>query len=718
MLKPYFIALLIAVFFVFEAQAQPTKQLTIDQAVLNTGLTTQNIKQLKWRGKTDTYTFVDTLNGIDVLFGVALPKFEKTTLLTLTDLNKALKQVELNEIKRLPLLTWVNDNVVRFEAQNHIFTLDINTKAFNRVIKLPETAENFEYSDGALPKIAFTKNNNLGIKTSEQNELMISNEPNAGIIFGKSVHRQEFGIEKGIFWSNSSNQMAFYKMNETMVSDYPLVNTTTKPAQANPIKYPMAGDKSHEVVVGIYNFDANNIRYLKIDGDPEHYLTNITWSPNDQQIYVAVVNRAQNHLWLQAYDAYTGAFVKTILEEVNEKYVEPEHGLIFLPNSNTEFLWFSERNGYNHLYHYNTDGKLLGQITQGTFVVGNFLGFDANGSITHFTANKENPMQQHAYSVHIKTKKITLLTPNEGTHTAQISYNGKYIIDNFTAHNTPRIININNNKGETIKNLLTAPNPLADYQIGEMRPITLQAADGTPLYGKIMLPYNFDANKKYPVIVYLYGGPHLQLVTNRFPASGNLWYNYMNQKGYIVFTMDNRGSENRGLEFEQATFRQLGVIEMQDQIVGINYLKKLPYIDSTRLGVHGWSFGGFMATNLATQHPKVFKVAVAGGPVIDWKMYEVMYTERYMDTPQENPEGYEKSNLLNYTKNLQAKLLMIHGTIDDVVVWQHSLNYVRQCVDEGILLDYFVYPEHPHNVRGKDRVHLMRKISDYFETNL
>ncbi|MET3877553.1 dipeptidyl aminopeptidase/acylaminoacyl peptidase [Chitinophaga sp. OAE865] len=224
--------------------------------------------------------------------------------------------------------------------------------------------------------------------------------------------------------------------------------------------------------------------------------------------------------------------------------------------------------------------------------------------------------------------------------------------------------------------------------------------------------------KTYPVIVYLYNGPNVQLIRNTYPYSGNLWYEYMAQHGYVIFTMDGRGSDNRGKAFEQATFRQLGTVEMNDQLQGVAYLKSLPYINQQKMGVHGWSFGGFMTTSLMLRHPGVFQAAVAGGPVIDWSMYEVMYTERYMDTPQENPEGYANSNLLTQTKHLQGKLMLIHGTNDDVVVWQHSLKFLKACVDNEVQVDYFVYPGHLHNVLGKDRVHLMQKITDYFDANL
>ena len=232
------------------------------------------------------------------------------------------------------------------------------------------------------------------------------------------------------------------------------------------------------------------------------------------------------------------------------------------------------------------------------------------------------------------------------------------------------------------------------------------------------MPTDFDKTKKYPVIVYLYNGPHLQLVTNNFPASGNLWYEYMAQRGYIVFTMDGRGSSNRGTQFEQAVFRNLGETEMKDQLKGVEYLKSLPFVNAEKMGIHGWSFGGFMTTSFMLKYPEVFKAGVAGGPVIDWTLYEIMYTERYMDTPKENPEGYAKANLLDKVQNLKGKLLMIHGAQDDVVVWQHSVKFLKSAVDKGVQLDYFVYSGHPHNVSGKDRVHLMQKVTDYFDLYL
>ena len=293
-----------------------------------------------------------------------------------------------------------------------------------------------------------------------------------------------------------------------------------------------------------------------------------------------------------------------------------------------------------------------------------------------------------------------------------------YLYDVLTARGVPKKSMIRATDGSMTKVLLESPDPLVDYDRPVIKDKKLKADDGTNLYGKLILPTNFDSTKKYPVIVYLYNGPHVQQIKNGFPESGNLWYEYLAQHGYIVWTMDGRGSSNRGQKFEQAVFRQLGTVEMEDQMVGVNFLKSLPYVDANRLGIHGWSFGGFMTTSFMLRKPDVFKVGVAGGPVMDWSMYEIMYGERYMDTPEENPEGYASSNLLTKAKNLKGKLLLIHGAQDATVVWQHSINFIKKSVDENVQVDYFVYPGYEHNVRGKDRVHLMQKVTDYFDLYL
>ena len=565
--------------------------------------------------------------------------------------------------------------------------------------------------------VLYTKANNLYI-LKDGKEKAITSETSPHIISGQSVHRNEFGISGGIFTAEQESKVAFYRMDESMVKDYPVIDWSKVPAENKNIKYPMAGSTSHQVTLGIYDISQEQTVFLEIEGDKEQYLTSVTLSPDEKSIFVGVLNRDQNHLKLNQYDTRTGKFLKTLFEERSDKYVEPQNPLSFFPGSTTDFIWQSQRSGYNHLYHYHVDKGLVGALTKGEYLVSELLGFNAKKMEVYFVSTKDTPLERHLYKVNWNTYRMEKLSREPGMHSFQMSPGGEWIYDSYSNATTPRKIVLHQTSTGKTRTLLSSADPLKNYLRPEVRSITLQALDGTPLYGKIVLPTDFDPKKKYPVVVYLYNGPHLQLITNSFPQSGNLWYEYMAQRGYIVFSMDGRGSSGRGLKFEQAVFRDMGTLEMEDQLQGVRYLKSLPYVDSSRMGVHGWSYGGFMTTSLMLRHPDVFRVGVAGGPVIDWSMYEVMYTERYMDSPQQNPEGYNRANLLSKVENLKGKLLLIHGAQDDVVVWQHSINFLKAAVDKGVQLDYFVYPGHAHNVIGKDRVHLMEKVTEYFDAHL
>ena len=461
-------------------------------------------------------------------------------------------------------------------------------------------------------------------------------------------------------------------------------------------------------------------------GEPkDHYLTGVTWSPDEKNIYIGILNRDQNHLKEIKYDAASGDVLHTLFEERSGKYVHPMHGPIFIKGKDNEFIWFSERDGWDHLYLYNTEGKLLKQLTKGQWVVTNFSGFDKPGENIFFTATKESPVERHFYELNLKSGDMKRLTNDAGTHLVLHNDEGNYFLDNFTSLSVPDEVSLLNQNGKNIRNIYTADNPLKNYNIGKTKFFTLKSSDGYDLYCRMILPPDFDlpagqagSTNVYPVLVYVYGGPGVQLITNRWLGGASLWLNYMAEQGYIVFTLDNRGSANRGLAFEQETFRHLGTKEIEDQELGVNYLKSLKYVDGKRMGVFGWSYGGFMATSLMTRTPDLFNAGVAGAPVIDWSYYEVMYTERYMDTPQTNPEGYNESSLLNYVKDLKGKFLMVQGTSDVTVVWQHTMLYTKKAADLGIQMDYFPYVGHVHGVRGIDVYHLYDKITSFLNTNL
>ena len=555
------------------------------------------------------------------------------------------------------------------------------------------------------------------------------------IVLGESVHRNEFGINGGLFWSPKQSKLAFYRMDQSMVVDYPLVNTKAREAEVRNIKYPMAGMKSHEVTVGVWDCASQKLVYLNTARDTtvherEMYLTNIAWSPDEQYVYIAKINREQNHMWLEQYDAATGDFVKVLFEETNPRYVEPCEPMIFTPKGD-QFLWFSMRDGYKHLYLYNMNGTLVKQVTSGEYEVEGFIQFDKKGENIFIYANKDNLAGRDAYRVSLKNGMMWRITNSYeakfcGTHSVVLNEDGSCVIDAYSSVDVPARATYctlkyksNGDVRTDNKPLFVAENPLKDYAMPKVTLGTIKAADGkTDLYYRLITPPNMEQGKKYPTLVYVYGGPHSQLVTDSWLGGGNLYFMFLAQQGYVVFTVDNRGTDNRGFEFESCTHRRLGEIEMADQMEGVKFLKSLPYVDQDRMGVEGWSFGGFMTITMKLAHPEVFKVGCAGGPVIDWKWYEIMYGERYMDTPQENPEGYEANSLLNKAQNLEGRLLVIQGAEDNTVVPQHSTEFIERCINNFKQVDYFMYPHHEHNVLGRERLHLYQKMFDYYETFL
>lgn len=566
---------------------------------------------------------------------------------------------------------------------------------------------------------AFVKDNQLCVTDAEGNTIALTTDGSREIVYGQSVHRDEFGISKGTFWSNSGNKLAFYRMDQSMVTDYPQVDIFTREAEYEPDKYPMAGETSHKVTVGVYDMLTGSTVYLKAGDPTDRYFTNIAWSPDDKNIYMFELNRDQNDCRLVCYDAATGDKLGEIYKETHPKYVEPLNPIVFLPWDDTKFIMQSQKDGYNHLYLFNIKGEELCQITSGKWVVTDVLGFNSKTKSVIIRSNEAAPIQNNIYSVSVQTGKRTPLDNGRGWHYGSLSANGAFVYDSYSEPDVPREIEITNTATAKRTHYFSAGNPWEGYGVPEYCSGTIKAADdSTNLYYRMVKPVGFDPSRKYPAIIYVYGGPHAHNVDAGWHYGSRGWETYMAQKGYLLFILDNRGSENRGRDFEQATFRQLGQIEMQDQIKGVEYLKSLPYVDAERMGVHGWSFGGFMTISLMTNYPDVFKAGVAGGPVIDWKWYEVMYGERYMDTPQSNPEGYGKTSLLNKAKDLKGKLQIITGYNDRTVVPQHCLAFIAKCIEAGTQPDFFVYPGEPHNMRGHQSVHLHERISQYFEDYL
>lgn len=697
-------------FFIGVAFGQ-TKKLTLEEGVLQQyrAFRPDQILAFQWVPDTNQFIYFEEL-GRKLM--IANPNDTKgNELVSLADLNAAIK----SEIRSFWGIELKNNSTFVITDGSKYFEYNFVNKKGNLIATLSDKAEN-QTLNNAKDLVAFTEENNLYFIDKNNSKVAVTAETNSGIVSGQTYARSEFGISGGIFWSPKSNFLAFYQKDETEVADYPLLDINETPGKLINIKYPMIGQKSEKPRVGIYNLATKQTVFITPKGAADAYLTNLSWTPDEKYVLIAEVNREQNDMSLHLYDAKNGAFVRTLLNEKNEKWVEPEHPAFFPNKMSNNFVWFSEKSGFQNLYYYSIDGKLIKQLTNNKFVVQSILGANSKGTEIYFTATGPNAMNKLAYKVDLKGKQ-TLLTKTEGTHTVAVNHDGSYFFDEYTNHTTQsKSLLVDSKFKSTV--LVESANKYKDYILGTSEIKTIKSADGTTdLVTRLIKPSNFDANKKYPVMVYVYGGPHAQLITNSYLDGANLWMYWMAEQGYLVFTVDNRGSENRGFAFESVIHRQLGINEMEDQIKGVEYLKSLPYVDANRLAVHGWSYGGFMTTSLMLRKPGTFTTGVAGGPVTDWKYYEAMYGERYMDTPAENQSGFDQANTLNHVKNLKGKLLLIHGTADDVVVMQHNYALIKKFIEAEKQVDFFPYPMHKHNVGGKDRVHLMRKVLDYIIEN-
>ena len=705
------IILFISLILAITSQAQ-LKTITLEEGVLQQGkkFGADKLTGFQWIPNTTKYVYYTDV--WTKMMSASTTDSKATELVTLAAVNATLG----TKLKNFFGIQWIDSNTILVTEKGKYYSYSLTSKSGKNIQETSETAENQTF-DSKKENLAYTEKNNLYFFNKNKEKIVVTHETNEGIVSGQSIARNEFGIKGGIFWSPKSTYLAFYQKDQSEVADYPLLDINETPGKLVSIKYPMIGQKSEKPRVGIYNLATKKTVFISPkSGVTDDYLTNLSWSSDEKYVLIAELNRGQNDMNLNVYDAETGAFVRTILNEKNNAWVEPEHDAFFPSTTSDNFVWFSEKDGFQNLYYYSIDGKLIKQLTENKFPAREIVGTNPAGTEIYFKATGENPTNMLVYKLDLKGKQ-TLITKDEGVHTVAVSSDGNWFFDEYSNHSMPsKSLLYDKNLKATV--LLESKNKYEGYQIGTAEIKTIKAADGvTDLYTRLIKPSNFDPNKKYPVLVYVYGGPHAQLITNSFLDGANLWMYWMAEQGYLVFTLDNRGSDNRGFAFESVIHGHCGTNEIEDQIKGVDYLKSLPYVDGNRLAVHGWSYGGFMTTSLMLRKPDVFKVAVAGGPVTDWKYYEVMYGERYMDTPVENQKGFDEASTLNYVNNLKGKLLLIHGTSDDTVVMQQNFALLKKFVEAEKQVDFFAYPMAKHNVLGKDRVHLKTKVLNYIIDN-
>ena len=704
-MKKYILSL-VCFIAAISTQAQ-LKKISLEDAVLqqNRKFGADKLTGFQWIPNSSNYSYYT--DSWTKIMSANVVKKEAAELVKLSDINSALG----TKLKNFFGIQWMDTTTLLISETGKFYSYNINSKSGKLLQEITETAENQTFDEAKI-NIAFTEANNLYFSNKNKEKIAVTNNSDKNIVSGQTISRNEFGINGGIFWSPKSSYLAFYQKDETDVADYPLLDINETPGKLVATKYPMIGQKSEKPKVGIYSLTTGELFFITPKNHADDYLNNLAFTPDEKYILIAELNRGQNDMNLNLYETASGKFVRTLFNEKNPKWVEPEHPAFFTNNKSNNFVWISEKDGFNNLYYYSIDGKLIKQLTANKFPTREIFGTNTAGTEIYFKATGEKGINMLVYKVDLKGKQ-TLITKDEGVHNVVISTDGNWFFDEYSNHSTPSksLIYDKNLKATT---LFESKNKYDGFEIGSADIKTIKAADGTTdLYTRLIKPSNFDPTKKYPILVYVYGGPHAQMITNSYLDGANLWMYWMAEQGYLVYTVDNRGSDNRGFAFESVIHAQLGNNEIDDQMKGVEYLKSLPYVDGNRLAVHGWSYGGFMTTSLMTRKPDTFKVGVAGGPVIDWKWYEIMYGERYMDTPAENQKGFDQANVTNYAKDLKGKLLLIHGTNDDVVLEQHNLALVKKFVELGKQVDYFPYPMHKHNVGGKDRVHLMTKVLNY-----
>lgn len=709
-----FLAIIIILCVAFNCSYAQKTRITLEEALLQAGkFRPDSQNSIQWSPVGNRWAYYDTATQKIVIETTSGSK----TVINPQDLEKAFG---IN-VGRVPQsFSWATSDAFYINTGRAIYLYNISSKSGKKLIDWDVRADYMTISD-SRDAIAYSTGGDVYYKKGDKTtRITTDGDIKGGIINGQSVHRNEFGIAGGIFLSHSGSKVAYYRKDESRVARYPIVNTTTRIATVEDIAYPMAGETSENVTLHIYDTTTGKTIEVKKQGGKEDYLTAITWDPNEKYIYIAELTRDQKHMSFNKFDATSGAYVKTLFKEDNNRWVEPEEAAIFFPSRPGEFFWRSERDGNVHYYRYSTDGQLLGRATDGVVQVERIIGLC--GDLFYYVTTADAGMDRCIKFTDLKTGKVGFVHGEKGTWNGYLDPMGRYMVCTFTDLNTPfkviltQLSKDGRNMGKDIRTTFTAANPMQNHIVGQVK-LGRIIKDGREYNTRMVLPSDFDPTRRYPVLLYVYGGPHLQMVRNVFRGGADLWMHHMAERGYVIFTIDGRGTPSRGFGWESAIHRQCGTLEVQDQMIGIDFLKNQSFIYPDRIAVYGWSYGGFTSTSLMLTHPDVFKVAVAGGPVVDWKWYEVMYTERYMDTPQDNPEGFKNASLLGKIKNLKNPLLLIHGTSDPVVVWQHSQELVRAAITEGRQVDYMIYPGHEHNVYGRDRLHLITKVLDYIEKN-
>lgn len=619
------------------------------------------------------------------------------------------------------LITSNEESIYRHSFKADFFVYDIKTK---KITKLTDNGkiQLAEFSpDGS--KVAYMRDNNLYYKTISDNvETEITNDGKVNEIINGApdwVYEEEFAFSKGFFWSSDSKRIAFYKFNESRVKEFNMTMYGELYPEWYKYKYPKAGEDNSIVTIHLYDLSSKATKNVEIGAETNQYIPRVKWTNNPEILSFIRLNRHQNKMEILLADAKTGNS-NIIYTEENKCFIDINDDLTFLKD-NKSFIISSEKEGYNQLYHYDINGNLINKITKEKYDVTKFIGIDESKSIVYYESAQEAAYNRIVLSVKLDGSSKKILTEDSGVNEVQFSENYKYYIKYYSNAKTPLKVTLHNSDGKEIRVLednAELIEKMKAYKFAKKQFIGFVNSDTEELNGWIIYPANFNPNKKYPVFMYVYGGPGNQTVMNEW-SYNDMWFQYLSQLGYFVVSFDNRGTDGKGEAFKKCTYKQLGKLETQDQIDAAEYMKTFPYVDKDRIGIMGWSYGGYMSTLCITKGADVFKMAIAVAPVTNWRYYDSIYTERYMQTPQENASGYDDNSPINHVSKLKGKYLLIHGTADDNVHFQNSMELVDKLVKANKQFETFFYPNKNHGIHGGvTRLNLYTKMTDFVLKNL
>lgn len=616
------------------------------------------------------------------------------------------------------ILIATNSNpIFRHSFTADYFVYDISSKKLTKFTDKKIQEPTFS-SDGS--KIAYAFENNLYVyDVISQTHLQITNDGKKNAIINGItdwVYEEEFAFVKAYDWNTSGEKIAFIRFDETNVPEFSmdLYNEGLYPTQSV-FKYPKAGEKNAIVSLHIYDLKTNTTKKINLGNYTDFYIPRIKWTNDNNTLSVHVMNRHQNNLDLHFVDTNSGN-TQIILNEKDKAYIDVTDNLTFLEDNS--FIWTSEKDGYNHIYHYDKNGKLKKQITSGNWEVTNYYGFDEKNKTIYYQSVENGSINRDVYSIKINGKSKTRLSSKTGTNNAIFSPNFQYFINTYSSAINAPTFTLNESKtGALIKQIVInneIEEKLAQYNIAPKEFFTLTTSKGNELNAWMIKPKNFDTSKKYPVFMYQYSGPGSQSVANQWNSSNDYWYYMLAQKGYIVVCVDGRGTGYKGAEFKKVTYKELGKYEVEDQIDAAKIIGNYPYVDKSRIGIFGWSYGGFMSSNCILKGNDVFKTAIAVAPVTSWRYYDSVYTERYMQTPQENAGGYDDNSPINHVEKLKGNYLLIHGTADDNVHVQNTMKMIEALVQANKQFDWAIYPDKNHGIYGgKTRLQLYTKMTNF-----